>query len=165
MILLQKVIRTIWWWKQVIKKHWTYRNLLLRNTFRYKPYDMIHIIWVVWISNLMLYLLIWTCYVKSLKSWTKKDREKVPMNNIELTKSLIRLPMEFWGDSMVNWKGMSFSRLSDRLSLRWAFSLRKKQDFNFLTFAKLVFLSGLLNVSDSKFIFVYPNLFSDLASI
>ena len=29
------------------------------------------------------------------------------MNNIELTKSLIRLPMEFWGDSMVNWKGMS----------------------------------------------------------
>ena len=45
--------------------------------------------------------------MKSLKSWTKKDREKVPMNNIELTKSLIRLPMEFWGDSMVNWKGMS----------------------------------------------------------
>jgi len=42
--------------------------------------------------------------IKSLKSSMKKDREKVPMNNIELTKSLIRLPMEFWGDSMVNWK-------------------------------------------------------------
>ena len=68
-------------------------------------------------SDLKLYLspnfchgnaLIWTCCVQSLKSSMKKDREKVPMNNIELTKSLIRLPMEFWGDSMVNWKGLAW---------------------------------------------------------
>ena len=91
------------------------------------------------------------------------------MNNIELTKSLIRLPMEFWGDSMVNWKGMSLRFVDYLLDYLIDYLLDDmhlvQERSKTLTFSKLVFLSGLLNVSDSKFIFVYPNLFSDLASI